>query len=132
MNPKRLSLLKLKRYMSSADVSISGKGALLALSTRTRIRPGVRRSAWSVAERACLTIWVETEEPVPLLLVGGRVTVQPSDKIRDSVGFRCYSTDMSVVVHLVPYAFASSSSIICTFCPLGVFSVMRWRPFLAN
>src|ERR1700733_9329190 len=33
-----------------------------------------------------------------------------------------------VVVHSVPYVSASSSSMICNFCPLGVDWVIRWRP----
>ena len=34
----------------------------------------------------------------------------------------------NVVSHSVPYFSASSSSMICTFCPLGVLMVMRCNP----
>lgn len=37
--------------------------------------------------------------------------------------------DIRVVVHSVPYSSLSSSSMIWTFCPFGVFVVSRWIPW---
>ena len=70
------------------------------------------------------TIGIESEKPILLLLVGHDI----AKPIRSRLGAlvdKSRDDYMNVVVHSVPYISLSSSSIICTFWPLGVLCVMR-------
>ena len=73
-----------------------------------------------------LTVGIETEKPIFLLLVCGDVTAMDGM----SINMNGYidlerSSDITVVVHCVPYTSANSSRNIWTFCPFGVLCVTK-------
>lgn len=70
------------------------------------------------------TIWVKAEKPILLLLLCLDVSRERIQQISET-WMKGDGADIRVVVHSVPYSSLSSSSIICAFCPFGVFVVRR-------
>jgi len=98
------------------------------------LEDGEGRRLVVVDEDGNAAVGVEAQKPFFLLLAGADVAGEMGQIFSSGVQCRGEGGDwewayMIVVVNSVPYFSFSSSRRICTFWPLAVLWVMRWRPY---